>query len=137
VSAGSGPGGDARTAYQYVLLRCVPVIARAEAVNVGVVVCVPSAGYLAVVRHVDAVRLGCLRADLDLTAVDTALDHLEALCAGTPDAGPGAGLAPRDRFGIVAAARSTVVQPGPVHGGLLAGEDPARVLERLADELVR
>ena len=39
------------------------------------------------------------------------------------------------RFGFLKAPRSTVVQPGPVHGGLTA--DPAGELERLLDRLVR
>jgi hypothetical protein len=39
------------------------------------------------------------------------------------------------RFGFVKAPRSTVVQPGPVHGGTT--EDPARQLDHLLDRLVR
>ena len=38
------------------------------------------------------------------------------------------------RFGFLKAPRSTVLQPGPVHGGVTA--DPARQLERLLDQLV-
>jgi hypothetical protein len=39
------------------------------------------------------------------------------------------------RFGFLRAPRSTVVQPGPVHGGLT--DDPAAELQRLLDILVR
>jgi hypothetical protein len=39
------------------------------------------------------------------------------------------------RFGFVKAPRSTVVQPGPVHGGTTS--DPGRELEHLMDVLVR
>jgi len=38
------------------------------------------------------------------------------------------------RFGFLKAPRSTVLQPGPVHGGVTA--DPARELERLLHQLV-
>jgi hypothetical protein len=38
------------------------------------------------------------------------------------------------RFGFLKAARSTVVQPGPVHGGLT--DDPAAELQRLCAALV-
>jgi len=38
------------------------------------------------------------------------------------------------RFGFVKAPRSTVVQPGPVHGGRT--DDPARELDHLLDRLV-
>jgi hypothetical protein len=39
------------------------------------------------------------------------------------------------RFGFVKAPRSTVVQPGPVHGG--ATSDPDAELEHLLERLVR
>ena len=39
------------------------------------------------------------------------------------------------RFGWISAPRSTVLQPGPVHGGSVA--DPEAEVERLLDRLVR
>ena len=42
---------------------------------------------------------------------------------------------PRARFGWLAAPRSTVVQPGPVHGGVT--DDPRRELAHLLSRLVR
>jgi hypothetical protein len=38
------------------------------------------------------------------------------------------------RFGLLKAPRSTVIQPGPVHGGMTT--DPAAELRRLLDHLV-
>ena len=38
------------------------------------------------------------------------------------------------RFGFVKAPKSTVLQPGPVHGGVT--HDPPRELERLVNRLV-
>jgi hypothetical protein len=38
------------------------------------------------------------------------------------------------RFGFLSAPRSTVVQPGPIHGGLT--DDPAAELTRLIETLV-
>jgi hypothetical protein len=38
------------------------------------------------------------------------------------------------RFGFLKAPRSTVIQPGPVHGGLTT--DPAATLRELLDRLV-
>ena len=70
-----------------------------------------------------------------MDAVCSALRAVEAVCRGDRAAGE-AGRAPMGtRFGFVKAPRSTVVQPGPVHGGLTA--DPAGELERLLDRLVR
>ena len=45
-----------------------------------------------------------------------------------------AGKPPGTRFGFLKAPRSTVLQPGPVHGGVTA--DPARQLEHLLERFV-
>jgi hypothetical protein len=39
------------------------------------------------------------------------------------------------RFGCISATRSTVLQPGPVHGGSVT--EPEAEVERLLDRLVR
>jgi hypothetical protein len=85
--------------------------------------------------HVDRERLAALAPDVDVDAVCSALAATEAVCRGDAVAGE-AGRGPLGtRFGFVKAPRSTVVQPGPVHGGTTA--DPARELEHLLDRLVR
>ena len=121
-----------RMPFQYVVLRCVPRVDREEFVNVGVVVYCQQAEVLAARCHVDAGRLTALSPDVD--AVCSALRAVEAVCRGDATAGE-AGRAPMGtRFGFVKAPRSTVVQPGPVHGGTT--EDPARQLEHLLERLV-
>ena len=125
----------ARMGFQYVVLRCVPRVDREEFVNVGVVLYCQQADFLEARCHVDAGRLAALAPDLDPAAVRSALAAVEAVCRGEESAGA-AGRAPMGtRFGFVKAPRSTVVQPGPVHGGSTA--DPAGQLEHLLDRLVR
>jgi hypothetical protein len=127
---GPGPMG-----FQYVVLRCVPRVDREEFVNVGVVLYCQDAGFLQAGCHVDADRLATLDPAVDVAAVGSALRAIEAVCRGEESAGE-AGRAPMGtRFGFVKAPRSTVVQPGPVHGGTT--EDPARQLDHLLDRLVR
>ena len=70
--------------------------------------------------------------DLDLAAVRSALDGIAAICEGS---GPSAFINLSQRFGWIAAPKSTMIQPGPVHGGL--AEDPAAELARLLDMLIR
>lgn len=125
----------ARMPYQYVVLRCVPRVDREEFVNVGVVAYCQEAGFLAADCHVDEARLRSLSPSVDLAAVRHALAFVEGVCRG--DAGLGAAAAGDlgTRFGFLKAPRSTVVQPGPVHGGLTA--DPRAELDRLLDVLVR
>ena len=64
-----------------------------------------------------------------------ALDTIQAVCAGDASAGPAANGPRGERFRWLAAPRSTVVQPGPIHGGVT--DDPAAELEHLLDRLVR
>jgi hypothetical protein len=124
-----------RMPFQYVVLRCVPRVDREEFVNVGVVLYCQEADFLEARCHVDRDRLAALDADVDAGAVCSALRTVEAVCRGDESTGD-AGRAPMGtRFGFLKAPRSTVVQPGPVHGGTTA--DPAGELEHLLDRLVR
>ena len=123
-----------RLAYQYVVLRCVPRVDREEFVNVGVALYCQATDYLRAVWHVDRNRLAALDPGLDIDRVCEALEFLEGVCAGDERAGAVAEQPLGQRFGFVKAPRSTVIQPGPVHGGVTA--DPARQLEHLMARLV-
>jgi hypothetical protein len=120
--------------YQYVVLRCVPRVQREEFVNVGVVLYSQSADFLEASWRVDEARLQALAPDLDLAAVADALDTVCRVCRGETGGGlPTLGGLGK-RFGWLSAPRSTVVQPGPVHGGLT--RDPSAELESLLERLV-
>ncbi len=121
-----------RFGFQYVVLRCVPRVDREEFVNVGVLLYSQEADYLRAQSHLDTARLRALAPELDLDAVRSALAAIETVCRGEDAAAAGTSLG--QRFGWLAAPRSTVVQPGPIHGGLTV--DPARQLRHLVAELV-
>jgi hypothetical protein len=120
--------------FQYVVLRCVPRVDREEFLNVGVVLYCQQANFLQARWRVDEARLSVLSPALDVAAVCAALEAVQAVCRGDESAGE-AGREPiGTRFGFVKAPRSTVVQPGPVHGGSTA--DPDAELDRLLGRLV-
>jgi hypothetical protein len=122
-------------AFQYVVLRFVPRVDREEFVNVGVVLYCQQAEFLGSAGHVAEDRVRALAPDADVAAVRSALAAVDAVCRGDASA-HAAGRAPLGtRFGFLSAPRSTVVQPGPIHGGLT--RDPAAELERLLVALVR
>lgn len=123
-----------RYAYEYVVLRCVPRVDREEFLNVGVVLHCRMADFLDVAWRVDRDRLLALDPNVDVDQVCEALSFIEAVCAGDPSAGAPAAEPLSQRFGFLKAPRSTVVQPGPVHGGVAS--DPARHLEHLVERLV-
>jgi hypothetical protein len=123
-----------KLSYEYVVLRCVPRVDREEFLNVGVVLHCQAAGFLRAAWHVDRDRLRALDPRIDLDQVCEALSFVEGVCAGDERGGAAAEAPTSQRFGFLKAPRSTVLQPGPVHGGLTA--DPGRQLERLLEQLV-
>jgi hypothetical protein len=118
--------------YQYVVLRLVPRVERQEFVNVGVVLHSQQADFIDGAFHLDASRARALDPQVDLEAVAAALRTVCQVARG--HGGPPGRLAPGRRFGWLAAPRSTIIQPGPVHGGVSA--DPAGTLEHLVRRLV-
>ncbi len=132
--------------YQYVVLRCVPRIDREEFVNVGVVLFCHAADFLGSASRVDESRLRALDPDVDVAAVRHTLAAIESVCRGEAHVDFGVGSRATaygvregkddqsTRFGFLRAPRSTVVQPGPVHGGLTA--DPEAELPRLLEAYV-
>lgn len=121
--------------YQYVVVRCVPRVEREEFVNVGVVLYCQASEFLDVGWHVEPSRLHALDPEVDVDAVCDAMDFVDAVCRADATAGSVAAQDRGTRFGFLRAPRSTVVQPGPVHGGLT--DDPAAELQRLLAALVR
>ena len=125
---------SARLSYQYVVLRCVPRVEREEFLNVGVVLYCHATDYLAVAWQVDRARLEAFDPRIDVDQVRDALAFVEGVCAGDSRVGAAATKPVSQRFGFLKAPKSTVIQPGPVHGGLTT--DPPRQLERLLHQLV-
>ncbi len=123
-----------RHGYQYVVLRCVPRVEREEFVNVGVVLYSQGADFLDAAYRVDEARLAALAPGIDAQEVRDALETVCRVCRGVTGGGlPTLGGLGK-RFGWLSAPRSTVVQPGPVHGGLTT--DPAAELASLLGRLV-
>ncbi len=130
----TGTGGGAEVPYQYVVLRCVPRVDREEFLNVGVVLHCQASDFLAARWRLHRDRLARAFPDLDLDAVAATLETVEGVCSGEPAPGRPVIDGLGRRFGWLSAPRSTVVQPGPVHGGVCL--DPAEELARLCDRLV-
>jgi hypothetical protein len=116
--------------FEYALVRVVPRVERGEAINVGVIVYSKHFRYLRTRIELDEARLRTLDPGADVAAVRAALSAFERACTEGPLAGQPLG----ERFRWLTAPRSSMVQPGPVHGGLT--DDPAAELDRLFATLV-
>ena len=121
--------------YQYVVLRCVPRVEREEFLNVGVVLYCQARDLLEAAWHVDTDRVQRVFPGLDVTRLCEGLEFVDGVCAGDERGGAAAAQPLGTRFGFLKAPRSTVLQPGPVHGGMTT--DPGAELQRLLDRLVR
>ncbi len=116
-----------RQPFEYAVLRVVPRVERGEAMNAGVLLYCKNLDFLGSRVHLDADRLAALDPDAEAAVVERAL-QAAAACALRPGQDRG------QRFRWLTAARSTVVQPGPVHTGLTV--DPQAELDRLMAVLV-
>ncbi len=121
-----------RSVFEYALLRAVPRVDRGECVNIGVVLYCRDAGFLRTAVEVDDARVQALDPRVDLAGLHGAADAVRRTCVGD---GPAGETSLGQRFRWLTAPRSTVVQAGPVHGGLTA--DPEADLQRLLVHLVR
>jgi len=121
--------------FDYVILRAAPRIQRGEFINVGAVLYCRALDFLGAAWDVDQARLKALDPSVDVDVVCASLDQIRAICAGDPTGGPAADTTISERFRWLAAPRSTVVHPGPIHSGIT--NDPAADLDRLLDSFVR
>ncbi|MFF5718112.1 DUF3037 domain-containing protein [Streptomyces buecherae] len=126
---------NGRDVFEYAVLRVVPRMERGELINAGVVLYCHARSLVAARTHLDEDRLRALDPTADVAGVRAALNAVEGVCHGGPEAGQAAGDAAGRRFRWLVAPRSTVVQPGPVHTGLTT--DAEAEVERLLDLLVR
>ena len=121
--------------FDYVILRAAPRIQRGEFVNVGAVLYCRALDFLGAAWDVDPERLKALDPAVDVDVVCASLEQIRAICAGEAVGGPAVTTGIGERFRWIAAPRSTVVHPGPIHSGLT--NDPGADLDRLVDAFVR
>jgi hypothetical protein len=125
---------QSRSPFSYAVLRVVPDIEREEFVNAGLILFCRSRRYLRARTSLDVDRLRALRPDADAGALLGQLALVEQIAGGKVDSGPLAEMSQSERFHWLTTPRSTVVQPGPIHGGM--ADDPDATFEHLYTTLV-
>jgi len=121
-------------AFQYAIIRVVPLVERGECLNAGVVLFCRPRKFLEARIALEEERLHALARDADLPAIRAHLDAFARVAAGDPAAGPIAELPPSERFHWLVAPSSTMIQCSPVHTGL--SDDPSGELDKLVARLV-
>jgi len=120
--------------FDYAILRVVPRVERQEFINAGVVLFCRELRYLDARIHIDEPRLRALWPAVDVELIRQHLEAVPLICAADPAGGPIARLSQSERFLWLISPRSTILQPSPVHTGVL--EETAGVLDRLARQLL-
>lgn len=124
----------ATSSYDYAIIRVVPYVERGECINVGIILFCRTRRFLGMQLHVDQQRISVFAPQLDLTAVQQQLEHLQRVCYGKDGSGPIGQLAQPERFHWLVAPRSTIIQSSEVHSGMCS--DPERALQDLLKKLV-
>ena len=124
-----------RSAFSYSVLRVVPDIEREEFVNAGLILFARERRFLAARTRYDEAALDALQRGCDHAAILRQLEMVEQVAAGTAEAAPFHTMSQSERFHWLTTPRSTVVQPGPIHGGTT--DDPEATFEHLFGVLVR
>lgn len=127
--------GDARSPFEYAIVRVLPRVERGEAFNAGIVLMSRPRRFLGARTELDEAVLAALSPDCDPETVREHLALVDRIAAGDPTAGPIAALPAPERFHWLVSPSSTMIQPSPVHTGLTS--DPAATLDHLFRTLVR
>jgi Protein of unknown function (DUF3037) len=120
--------------FSYAIVRVVPDVERGESLNAGVILHAPARRFLAARVDLDEARLRAIAPHSSPTQIKTWLDAVVATAEARNLTGPLANLSQSERFGLLTAPSSTVIQASPVHTGLT--DSPEQELQHLFERLV-
>ncbi len=121
--------------FDYAVVRLVPRVERGEFLNVGVILFCRTLHFLGARVALSPQRLAALAPTLSPAPIQRHLDVIPRICAGGSAAGVFASLSRSERFHMLVAPRSTMLQSSPVHGGVC--DDAAAMLDHLFVAMVQ
>ncbi len=120
--------------FSYAIVRVVPDVERGESLNAGVILHSPARRFLAAKVDLDEPRLAAIAPTASPSQIRSWLDALVVTAEGRNLTGPLANLSQSERFGLLTAPSSTVIQASPVHTGIT--DSPEQELQHLFERLV-
>jgi hypothetical protein len=120
--------------FSYAIVRVVPDAERGESLNAGVILHSPARRFLAARVELDESRLRAIAPDSSASQIKAWLDAVVVTAEGRNLTGRLANLSQSERFGLLTAPSSTVIQASPVHTGLT--DSPEQELQHLFERLV-
>jgi hypothetical protein len=125
------PGPDP---FSYAIVRVVPDAERGESLNAGVILHCPARRFLAARVGLDRERLRAIAPACSAEQVEAWLEAVVVTAEGRDQEGRMRELSQSERFGLLTAPSSTVIQTSPVHVGIT--DAPDQELEHLFKRLV-
>lgn len=120
--------------FSYAIVRVVPDVERGESLNAGVILHCPARGFLAARVGLDRERLRAIAPEAPTAQIEAWLEALAVTAEGRDLEGRLAEMSQSERFGLLTAPSSTVIQASAVHTGLTRA--PEKELEHLFRRLV-
>lgn len=120
--------------YEYAVIRVVPKVEREEFINVGIILFSKKAKYIKMQYTFDRNRLALFNRDLDLDAVESALQAFEKIAHGDKKCGTISSMDIAERFRWLTAVKSACIQTSRPHPGF--SDNLNNTVQRLFDELV-
>lgn len=121
--------------YKYAVIRFLPRVEREEFFNVGVILFCKRLKYLDVQFHVNTDILKAFSSEIDVETITEYLNSWKLICEGKANGGPIAELDMSEKFGWLAACRSTIIQSSETHAGLCI--DPEKTMDELFEMYVK
>lgn len=121
--------------YKYAVIRFLPRVEREEFFNVGVILFCKRLKYLDVKFHINPEKLNAFSSEIEAETITEYLNSWKIICEGNTNGGPIAELEISEKFGWLAACRSTIIQSSGTHAGLCT--DPQKTMDELFEMYVK
>ncbi len=107
-----------QTSYDYVVVRIVPRVERAEFINAGIILFARTIRFLEARVELDHGRLLALFPHVDIEEIERHLALIPKICVGGTDAGPIGEFPQHERWHWLVSPRSTIIQTSETHSGI-------------------
>ncbi len=120
--------------YKYAVIRFLPRVEREEFFNIGIILFCKRLKYLDVKFHINETKLNAFSSEIESETILEYLNSWKLICDGNPAGGTISELDMAEKFGWLAACRSTIIQSSGTHAGLCV--DPQETMEELFEMYV-
>lgn len=120
--------------YEYAVIRVVPIVAREEFINIGLMIFCKHQKYLRIQYHIPTEKILLFDSEFDIKQLKINLESFSTICSGKKDGGPIAAFEIAERFRWLTAVKSSSIQTSRPHSGFSSNLDST--FDKLFSEVV-